>query len=139
MTSQEHLAAIHAAASLALLGLIWTIQLAVYPLFRLLTPETFPHVHSDYMRRITWVVAPLMLLEIGTAAALLWLGWRQPWFLASLALLGIIWFSTAFIQVPSHNRLSNGFDAREADRLVRTNWIRTAAWSLRCAMILTAF
>jgi hypothetical protein len=39
--------------------------------------------------------------------------------------------STASLQVPCHTRLSRGFDGLTLRRLVGTNWIRTAAWSVR--------
>jgi hypothetical protein len=48
-----------------------------------------------------------------------------------LALLALIHASTVFLQVPAHRRLSDGFDAATHDRLVRTNWIRTAGWTMR--------
>ena len=41
----------------------------------------------------------------------------------------IIWLSTMVLQVPCHRRLETGFDAAVARRLVRTNWVRTFAWT----------
>ena len=42
----------------------------------------------------------------------------------------------ALVQVPLHRRLQGGFDAAAHRRLVRTNWLRTAAWTLRAALAL---
>ena len=53
-----------------------------------------------------------------------------------LFLLLVIWLSTALLQVPCHNRLVNGFDPKIHHRLVKTNWIRTVAWSLRAIIAL---
>jgi hypothetical protein len=39
-------------------------------------------------------------------------------------LLLIIWLSTALLQAPYHQRLSQGFDLNVHQQLVRTNWIR---------------
>jgi hypothetical protein len=47
-----------------------------------------------------------------------------------------IWLSTALLQVPAHRRLGSGFDDTVAARLVQTNWLRTALWSARSALIL---
>lgn len=127
---------IHAAATWALVGLIWTIQLVHYPLFAHVRRETFAEYHQRHMQRITWVVAPLMLVEIATAGALLFSGQRNPWFLASLVPLATNWLSTWFLQIPLHNTLSNGFDAIAIQRLVSTNWWRTIGWSLRGALLL---
>ncbi|OZC02533.1 hypothetical protein BSZ36_05815, partial [Rubricoccus marinus] len=56
--------------------------------------------------------------------------------LAGAALIGLIWASTAFIQVPLHNALGGAFDAEAHSRLVGTNWIRTVLWSLRAGLVL---
>ena len=53
---------------------------------------------------------------------LAWFGW---------ILLLLIWLSTAFLQVPLHRRLAAGYDSRTATRLVRSNWVRTIAWTVR--------
>ena len=55
--------------------------------------------------------------------------------LARWPLVGVIWASTAFIQVPMHNVLGRGFDADAHAHLVSTNWIRTIAWSARAALL----
>lgn len=126
------LSTIHNAATWALVGLIWTIQLAQYPLFAQIGREFFQAYHKRYTKQITWVVAPLMLTEIVTAAGLLvYSDSRDPWFLGSLVPLGIIWLSTWRVQIPLHDKLAEGFDAHAHDRLVVTNWWRTIAWSVR--------
>ena len=51
-------------------------------------------------------------------------------------LLAIIWFSTAFVQVPQHNILAAGFDNAAYRTLVTSNWIRTVARSLRGLLVL---
>jgi len=128
----------HAAATWALAGLVWTVQVVHYPLMARVGAGSFPGYHAAHTRRMTRVVAPLMLAELGTAGALLWLGERNPWWLASLAPLAGNWLSTALVQVPLHRRLSSGFDPAAHTRLVRTNWWRTAAWSLRGGLVLPA-
>jgi hypothetical protein len=39
------------------------------------------------------------------------------------------------LQVPIHNQLKTAKDAKLIQRLVATNWIRTAAWSLKAATV----
>jgi len=128
---------LHAAATLAMVGLIWFVQVVHYPLFGRVRPEDFPRYARSHQRRTTWVVGPLMLIEAGTG---IWLlvasslpAW-QPW--AGLALLGVIWASTVCIQVPLHSRLAAAFDPSAHCALVRTNWLRTAAWTARGALVL---
>jgi hypothetical protein len=129
------LLATHAAATWALVGLIWTVQLVQYPLFAQVGVDAFPAFHTRHTRQITWVVAPLMLTELATAALLVLRGTRGPWLLASLAPLAVVWLSTWLVQVPLHEQLARGFDADAHRRLVATNWIRTAAWTLRGACV----
>ena len=42
--------------------------------------------------------------------------------------------------MPLHGRLAQGFDAVAHRRLVSTNWVRTAGWSVRglLALLMTA-
>jgi hypothetical protein len=47
----------------------------------------------------------------------------------------IVWLSTFVLQVPIHNRLKAGKEDREIRHLVATNWIRTAAWSLKAVVV----
>ena len=122
---------LHAAVTWALVGLIWVVQLVIYPAFALVGSERFQRYHEAHTRSITWVVAPLMLAELGTAGWLLHLGLREPAFLWGLVPLGLNWLSTMLVQVPLHERLAQGFNAAAQQRLVMTNWWRTAAWTSR--------
>lgn len=54
-----------------------------------------------------------------------------------LALLAAVWISTAPLQVPCHRKLACGLDSDIARRLVATNRIRTAGWTLRLLVALT--
>lgn len=127
----------HTAATLAMWGVILVVQLVHYPLFRLVGEPSYAEYQAEHMRRITWVVAPLMTVELVTAGLLAWTplpavpGW-QAW--TGLALVFLIWGTTGLVQVPLHSRLTDGFDAAAHRRLVRTNWIRTGAWTLRAGL-----
>ena len=130
---------IHLAATLFLTGLIWVIQVVHYPLLDRGGGDGFVELHRRHSRRISLVVIPPMLVELATAS---WLVARPPtgtpaelpWI--GLVLLGVVWLSTFALQVPEHSRLSGGFDRAAHRRLVRGNWIRTIAWSLRAAVAL---
>ncbi len=125
-------------ATLAMFGLIWFVQVVHYPLFELVDDRKFAASHAT---RTTYVVAPLMLLELASSIALLRTVWRpsfisptEAWLGAVLA--GVIWLSTAFLQVPMHDRLQARHSVADARQLVATNWVRTVAWSLRAALVL---
>jgi hypothetical protein len=131
---------IHAAATWALIGLIWTIQLVHYPLFAQVGNDTFLMYHRRHTTQITWIVGPLMFLELATAVTLVVNKFSNPWLLASLGPLAFNWLSTWRVQIPLHTKLAAGFDPQIHGRLVSTNWWRTAAWTLRglCLIMLTA-
>lgn len=127
------------AATWAMVGLIWMVQLVHYPMlatYSALAPAT---AAVDHQRRISWVVGPLMAVEGVTALVLLvdrpdtmpvWSAWLGA------VLLGVALLSTGLIQVPLHARLAQGHDPRVAARLVTSNWVRTIAWTSR-ALLLT--
>ena len=86
------------------------------------------------MRRITWVVAPLMLVELATAILLVVLAPLDVLAIIGLALVILIWTSTTCIQIPCHHRLASGFDPKAHAWLMKSNWIRTIAWTARTAI-----
>lgn len=125
---------VHAGATWTMVGVIWVMQLVHYPLFAQVGPETYATYQALHMQRITWIVGPVMLVELATAG-LLAAGYAalvpsvQVW--TGLGLLALIWVSTGLVQAPLHGMLTSGFDAYTHTWLVRSNWLRTIAWTLR--------
>lgn len=139
MISDRALLAANLGPAFFLTGLIWTIQIVHYPLFDRVGPATFPAYESAHTARITPLVGPLMLFELVAAIALVFA--RPPAIPAwttrtALALVALIWASTFLLQVPRHAQLAAGFDAAAHAALLASNWIRTAAWSARSALLL---
>jgi len=131
---------VHTAATWALVGLVWTIQLVQYPGFADVGPAQFAAFHEHHKTRITWIVAPLMLVELVSGLALIAYGppglsRSAVW--VGVALIGLNWAHTAFVAVPLHARLGAHREAAQR-ALVATNWIRTIAWSARGAWTLFA-
>lgn len=130
---------VHLGSSLFMVGLIWFVQVVHYPLFASVGSLEFLSYEQRHTALTTWVVAPPMLTEGVTAVLLIWFrptGVPEWAVWSGLALLGVIWLSTAFIQVPCHELLSKRFEPVVHRRLVSTNWLRTAAWSLRGGLML---
>ncbi|MDF1862555.1 MAG: hypothetical protein P1U87_20225 [Verrucomicrobiales bacterium] len=125
-------------ATCAMFGVIWLVQLVTYPQFAGIDSVDFPAYHSDYSRRITWIVGPLMILELAASAGCVWILWNSPlrWLaVAGLLLVLLIWATTALLQVPQHEKLSNGKDPEVIAALVAGNWIRVALWAARIPVV----
>jgi hypothetical protein len=128
-----------AAATLFMTGLIWFVQIVHYPLFNAVSAERFAAYEARHSNLTTFVVIVPMVVELLASFVLLWqrpggIALWQRWL--GLALVGVIWFSTAFLQVPQHSILGQGFNERAYQTLVQSNWIRTIAWTLRSALVL---
>lgn len=141
LTADQWVILAHTVATGLMVGVIWTVQVVHYPLFLRVPPEAFPAYEREHMRRIGAIVGPAMIVELATAA---WIVANPPdgigaaiaW--CGAALVGVNWISTALVQGPTHARLAPCFDAQRIRFLIRSNWVRTIAWSARgiiCAIM----
>jgi len=125
---------VHMAATAAMCGLIWFVQLVHYPLFHMLGSSDFVRYEKAHQRRTTWVVGPLMAIEAGAAIALVVMRVEDVALAlpaVGLALLVVIHTSTLVLQVPAHRALARGHEHRIVSLLVASNWVRTVGWSAR--------
>jgi hypothetical protein len=135
--SDAALLALHLAATAAMFGLIWFVQVVHYPLFAAVGRDGFVSYETAHRRRTAFVVGPLMAAEGLSAVVLVvappaGVGPALP--VAGLVLLGVIHMSTVWLQIPQHAELNEGYDDATVRRLVRSNWVRTLGWSGRCAI-----
>lgn len=134
----------HAFATAVMLGVIWTCQLVHYPLFARVGRDAFVGYESEHMTRITWIVAPMMGLELITGGLLVVMppaglaAWNLGWAPAvGAALISINWISTFLFQGPTHMALrAKGLEEKRVAFLVSSNWVRTVSWTLRAALVL---
>lgn len=137
--SLSHLLQLNFALAAYLTGLVWVVQVVTYPALALVGRAEFARYHAAHTRGMGWVVAAPMMLELALAAWLAWVGWRAlgPGVaLGQLALAAGIWGVTFFVSVPFHNRLAaHGYHFITLDGLVRTNWLRTLAWTARATWL----
>ena len=129
------------AATWGMVGLIWMVQIVHYPMLVEYSAAVPSTAARDHANRISFVVGPLMAAEGVTALILLvWrpdeIGWLSAWVAAGL--LGVALLSTVLVQVPLHGRLAQGHDQAAAEQLVRTNWVRTVAWTARGVVLAIA-
>jgi hypothetical protein len=115
-------------ADSGLLVLIWLVQIIIYPSLQYCEEKHFITWHARYMRLISLIVSPLILLQIGVELVhILHADYRWMRIMMIIAVL----LSTFSFSVPCHRRLGHaGKDPLLLSRLVLTNWLRTALWSV---------
>ncbi|MGI4871338.1 MAG: hypothetical protein ACRYFX_09180 [Janthinobacterium lividum] len=127
------------ALACALTGLIWLVQVVQYPGLMLVGQAEFARYHAAHTRRMGYVVAAPMVLELALSIWLAWVAypvWGAGLALAQLALVVVVWLATFLLAVPFHNRLAvYGYNYIALDGLTRTNWLRTLAWTARAVLL----
>lgn len=127
----------HTIFTLAMFGLMWAVQIVVYPQFRSVEPAEFASYVADHGNRITMALALLAPAEI-IFAGWLWLdppaGINRTIVFLSGLLLTIGWISTALWYAPLHSRLQATYDLDRINQLISTNWLRTVIWSARALL-----
>jgi hypothetical protein len=129
----------HFSSTLFMTGLIWFVQIVHYPLKAYVGPAGFADYQAAHVERTGWVVGLPMIVEALSGA---WILVRFDsaqhivlmW--ASMLVLLKVWLVTAAFSVRAHHQLSSGFTRGAHRMLVRTNWMRTAGWSVRTLLVL---
>ncbi len=124
--------AIQVLMSLYMFGLIWFVQVVHYPLFAKVGAAEWVAYEQAHTHQTSFVTAPFMIVELGTAAWIWWFDYQlleNWWNLPNLLIVLALWASTFFIQVPLHNQLLRAHSAKAIQRLVNSNWIRTGLWT----------
>ncbi len=125
---------IHLVATVFMAGVIVFVQVVHYPLMASVGESVFVEYEARHTLRTGIVVMLPMLVELAMAIWILFADLpddRRILSVIGIALLAVIWISTAVFQVPAHTKLGRGWDAVVHKRLVRSNWIRTIAWLAR--------
>ena len=119
----------HVFACWFMLGAIWLVQILVYPNFKIVSQAEFDTFHKFHMDRITWVVAPVMGLELVSG---IWLAvhYQSYLFIANLISVLMLWGLTGVVNVPSHEALRFEVEITKT-KLIRKNWPRTILWTMR--------
>jgi hypothetical protein len=123
---------LHFCVSSAMMGLIWLVQLVHYPAFRFIEGREFVSFALFHTSQITWVVVPLMIIELFSAFLMSFdssISMRVK--ILSFLCLMAIWLSTVFFQIPQHGVLAFGKNLGAIEKLVSTNWIRTIGWTIK--------
>jgi len=123
-------------------GVIWLVQLVNYPLYPHIKPDNFTDFQTDHIKKITPLVAPVMITELFSSLALIVFTPNNFYktqipnlFLINFCIVVIIWLVTFYYSVPNHQKLKEGWDSKLHAHLVQSNWTRTIAWTLRSSIL----
>ncbi|MCX2746045.1 hypothetical protein OO013_19350 [Mangrovivirga sp. M17] len=110
--------------------LIWLTQIIVYPGFRYMSQSEVSTWHKRYVARITALVAPLMITQLGI---IIYFFIKDPGIInfICLAIVLLVWANTFFSAVPLHNKMTESGDVKIISaKLIKVNIIRTFGWTL---------
>ncbi|MDA8930816.1 hypothetical protein N9J07_05485 [Bacteroidia bacterium] len=117
------------AVASGLVVLIWMVQLLLYPSFNFYSKQNLVSWHTSYTPRITFIVAPLMLIQLAVAVFRIYIDLRLHYvlFATLVAAAGLVTF---FVFIPMHSKIQEGGASDMLmSRLVNLNWSRTLIWS----------
>lgn len=120
-----------------LVVLIWMVQLVVYPGLCHYKKTDLGVWHKIYTNRITVIVGPIMIAQLGIA---IWQFWnvKNLYTSGSLAIILLIWILTFLVFVPLHNSIDPEKSCEEiTSALVIKNWWRTGLWT--CLFLWSVF
>lgn len=123
-----------------MVGLMFAVQLVIYPAFRSVGAGEFVDYVNNHSTRIVYALALFAPLEVLTAL-LLWLnppdGVSKSLALVAGAVLAMMWIATGLYFGPFHGRLvADGGRPDLVNQLIATNWVRTIGWTLRGGLAL---
>jgi len=127
---------IHLAATLFMVGLIWTIHYVHYPLFAYVGESTYASFQAAHVERIgkllfvPWLIEGITLIGV---LALAFLGTHKVLRVPAVingAAMAVVLVISGFWSAPAHAKLADGFDTSIHDQLMTVNLIRTLAWTV---------
>ncbi len=138
---------IHLAATLFMVGLIWTIHYVHYPLFAYVGESTYASFQAAHVERIgkllfvPWLIEGITLIGV---LALAFLGTHKVLRVPAVingAAMAVVLVISGFWSAPAHAKLADGFDTSIHDQLMTVNLIRTLAWTVCgiCAIWMVLF
>ena len=131
----EILSDIHFLSTSLMVGIIWVIQLLHYPAFNFIKESDYVEFQHFHMQRISFIVVPVMILELFSAFMLVYY-FRSNLLILCLIILLFIWLITFVFFTKLHQSLLDGYDKKIVDKLVKINWSRTVLWSLRLIILI---
>lgn len=127
---------IHAISTVSILTLIIMVQVLIYPQFRHVGQNELSSYSRFHIKRISWVVVPIMLSELLSLVGV-WMNTelRSLWLVVGTGVLGLIWGLTFTKIAPLHEKIASTANPKLIPTLVKLNLIRTLLWLIKSVAI----
>lgn len=114
----------------AMFVFLWLVQLLIYPSFNKIKSKEFTIWHKGYQRIILVIMGPIMISQMCfiVLSFIIEMNYNN---LFRLLFLSLAWGWTLCVSVPLHKRIQcNNGNETDINTLIKSNWIRTLAWTL---------
>ena len=125
-------------ASVFMTGIIGFIQFVQYPMLSHISSFDFSCYYKKYISRISWIIYPVMIIEICFASWLSFLPVHsklQLPVLITFILLALASLNTFLIQAPLNQKLQLAFNNDVLSKMLFYNMIRFLSWALRTLIL----
>lgn len=124
--------------SVFMTGIIWFIQFVQYPLLNHISSFDFSCYFKKYISRISWIIFPVMIVEICFASWLSFMPLKPPLqipILITYILLILVSLNTFLFQTPLNQKLQVTFDEAVLCKILFYNRIRFFSSALRTMIL----
>ena len=123
--------------NLIMVGVSLITQFVTYPSFNLIKSITFSEFHKSYTKKMLFIVAPVMILELISSLLLVIFDISDNHTeIGLLITLILIWLLTFFNIVPIHNKLTVNYNKDLNQKLIKLNGLRTILWILKLILFI---
>ena len=123
--------------NLIMVGVSLITQFVTYPSFKLIKSITFSEFHKSYTKKMLFIVAPVMILELISSLLLVIFDISDNnTEIGLLITLILIWLLTFFTIVPIHNKLTVNYNKDLNQKLIKLNGLRTILWILKLILFI---
>ena len=123
--------------NLIMVGISLITHFVTYPSFRLIKSNTFSEFHKSYTKKMLFIVAPVMILELISSLLLVIFDISDNnTEICLLITLILIWILTFLTIVPIHNKLTVNYNKDLNQKLIKLNGLRTILWILKLILFI---
>ena len=120
-----------------MVGVSLITHFVTYPSFKLIKSSLFSEFHKSYTKKMLFIVAPVMILELISSLLLVIFDISDNQTeIGLLITLILIWILTFFNIVTIHNKLTVNYNKDLNQKLIKLNGLRTILWILKLILFI---